>query len=343
MKQILNHLMAGEPATPDQVTLVMDKLMSGELDPTYGGSFLTLQMRNGIDGPQLQAALEVMLKYAKNIDIKDDKAVDNCGTGGDGGSGFNVSTTACFVVSGAGHTMAKHGNRAVSSNCGSADLLEALGIRLDLAPDQIAQCMDEVGVGFMFAPVFHPAVRHAVPIRKSLGVRTMFNMLGPLANPAGVNHQLIGVFSESLTELFGEVLARRGKTAYVVYGEDGADEISLNTRTKITEVRDGQFHSYVFDPRRHGFDLVDHEALGGGNLEANLAVFESVLRDKEETPAADMVVLNAGFAMHATGAYDDLDNAFQAARDAITTGKAWQKVQDLIEWTKGHSEKPDAS
>ena len=333
MKEILNQLMAGEPATPQQVTLVMDKLMSGDLDPTYGGAFLTLQMRNGIDGPQLQAALEVMLRYARNIDIKDENAVDNCGTGGDGGSGFNVSTTACFVVSGAGHTMAKHGNRAVSSKCGSADLLEALGIRLDLAPDQIARCLDEVGVGFMFAPVFHPAVRHAVPIRKALGVRTMFNMLGPLANPAGVNHQLIGVFGESLTELFGEVLARRGKTAYVVYGEDGADEVSLATRTKITEVRDGNFHSYVFDPRRHGFDLVDHDALGGGDLELNRAVFESVLRDKEASPATEMVVLNAGFAMHATGAYDDLDDAFQAARDAIATGKAWQKVQDLIAFT----------
>lgn len=338
MKEILQQLMAGEPATPDQVREVVGKLMAGECDPIYAGSFLTLQQRNGINGPQLQAALETMMGFATTIDIQDKEgAIDNCGTGGDGGVGFNVSTTACFVVAGAGHTVAKHGNRAVSSSCGSADLLEAVGIRLDLEPKDVGRCIDEVGIGFMFAPVFHPAVRHAVPIRKALRVRTMFNMLGPLANPASVNRQLIGVFQESLTEIFGDVLARQGKRAFVVYGEDGADEVSLTTRTKITEVHDGQFNSYIFDPRRHGFDLVTWDDLGGGNLEDNKAIFESILRDKKKGPQRDMVVLNSGFAMHTSDRYKDLDEAFAAAADAVDSGKAWEKVQELVAWTKENS------
>ncbi len=333
MKEIMMDLLNGAPASPEQVATVVDTLMKGELDPVFGGAFLALQIRNGIDGDQLKAARDVMMDYAKTIDIDDDGAVDNCGTGGDGGTSFNVSTTACFVIAGAGHTVAKHGNRAVSSSCGSADLLEAIGVNLDLAPDQVRDCVNQVKIGFMFAPVHHPAVRHAGPIRKALRVRTMFNMLGPLANPAGVQRQLIGVFSESLTEVFGEVLAKLGKTAYVVYGEDGADEVSLTTRTKVTEVRDGAFSSHIFDPRRHGFDLCRPEDLGGGSLEENLDVFRQVLQSGKKGPAFDMVVLNAGFAMHTTDAYKDLDEAFAAARDSVESGKAWAKVEELVAWT----------
>lgn len=333
MKEILQRLMAGEPARPADVTEVMDKLMSGALDPIYAGSFLTLQMRNGIDGDQLKAALEVMLQYATTIKVNDGEAVDNCGTGGDGGSGFNVSTTAAFVVAGAGHTMSKHGNRAVSSTCGSADLLEAIGINLALTPAQIEACINEVGIGFMFAPVFHPSVRHAVPVRKGLKVRTMFNMLGPLANPANAPCQLIGVFQEDLTDLFGDVLAKMGKRAYVVFGEDGADEVSLVTRTKVTEVKDGQFTTSIFDPREHGFNLCTQEDLGGGTLEKNKAIFESVLRDNTPGPQMDMVILNAGFAMATTSRYTTLDDAFTAARKAVAEGKAWEKVEQLVAWS----------
>ncbi len=336
MKQLLSGLIAGEPARPEQVTEVVDRLMSGTLDPAAAGAFLTLQMRNGISAPQLAAALEVMLRYAETLELSDSAAVDNCGTGGDGGGSFNVSTTAAFVVAGAGHTVAKHGNRAVSSTCGSADLLESLRIDLGMSPQRVRACIEEIGIGFMFAPVFHPAMRHAGPIRQQLGVRTMFNMLGPLANPARVSHQLIGVFAENLTEIFGEVLAGLGRTAYVAYGEDGSDELSLTTRTKITEVRDGAFHSYIFDPRRHGFNLVEPEQIPGGTLEQNRTVFEDVLRRAVEGPALEMTVLNAGFAMHTTGAYKDLDEAFRAAREAIHTGKAWAKVEALAAWsTKG--------
>ena len=329
VKRILQNLIEGAPATPEQVTRVMDLLMAGELDPTWGGTFLALQIRNGIDGEQLAAALDVMMRYAARISVKSDEAIDNCGTGGDHGTSFNVSTTAAFVIAGAGHVVAKHGNRAVSSTCGSADLLEAVGIKLDLAPGQVGACIEEVGIGFMFAPVFHPAMRHAVPIRKSLGVRTMFNMLGPLANPAGVSCQLIGVFQEELTELFGQVLAGLGKTAFIVFGEDGADEVSLTTRTKVTEVRNGAFTSYIFDPRRHGFDLVSGDTLAGGTLDRNKEIFECVLRDKVQGPAREMVVLNAGFAMHTTTRYKDLDEAFAAARESIDSGRAWQKVMAM--------------
>ncbi len=337
MKEILKSMLDGSPAQPDQVSLVMDRLMAGSLDPAFGGAFLTLQMRNGIDDEQLEAALKVMMRYAETLDLQDPEAVDNCGTGGDGGSSFNVSTTACFVVAGAGHSVAKHGNRAVSSTCGSADLLEALGVNLQMTPAQIKTSIDRLGIGFMFAPLFHSAVRHAVPIRKALGIRTLFNMIGPLANPAMVKNQLIGVFDEGLTEVIGKVLARMGKTAFVVYGEDGSDEVSLTTRTKVTEVRDGQYQSHIFDPRRHGFDLVSPDDLAGGNLEKNKAIFEEVLRDRVVGPASELVVLNAGFAMYTTGAYQDLDLAFEAARTTIESGKAWERLEALVAW--GQQEK----
>ncbi len=334
MKQILAHLIKGQPATPEQVAEVMDLFMSGAIDPHAAAAFLTLQMRNGIDGPQLRAALDVMMRYALRFSLSDAQAVDTCGTGGDGGASFNVSTTAAFAVAAAGVTVAKHGNRAVSSTCGSADLLESLGVRLDLDAEQTRACIEELGLGFMFAPNYHGALRHAGPVRKSLGVRTMFNMLGPLANPAGVRCQLIGVFDEALTEVFGEALAAMGRTAYVVYGEDGADEISICTRTKVTEVRDGAFHTYIFDPRRHGFDLAEDAQIPGGDLDANRAVLEQVLRDRLPGAARDLVVLNAGFAIHASGRCDSLDGAFQDAREAIDSGRAWGKLEDLVAWTQ---------
>ncbi len=334
MREILQRLMQGEPARPDDVAQVMDKLMAGELDPAFSGAFLCMQISNGIDADQLKAALDVMLRYATTIQTDDKHAIDNCGTGGDGGGGFNVSTTACFVIAGADHTVAKHGNRAVSSNCGSADLLEAMGVNLTLSPAQVQDCINEIGIGFMFAPVFHPSVRHAVPIRKALKIRTMFNMLGPLANPANAQCQLIGVFQEDLTELFGNVLAKMGKRAFVVYGEDGADEVSLTTRTKITEVRDGSFSSRIFDPRHHGFDLIQADELGGGDPEKNKQIFEQVLRDNQAGPCLEMTVLNAGFAMYTSGRYKDLDDAFAAAREAIASGKAWAKLEKLVAKTR---------
>ncbi len=334
MKQILAHLIQGHPATPEQVAVVMDLFMSGTLDPHAASAFLVLQMRNGIDGHQLRAALDVMMRYATTFSISDSLAVDTCGTGGDGGASFNVSTTAAFVTAAAGVTVAKHGNRGVSSTCGSADLLENLGVRLNLDAEQTRSCIEELGLGFMFAPTYHGALRHAGPVRKALGVRTMFNLLGPLANPAGVQRQLIGVFEESLTEVFAEALATMGRTAYVVYGEDGADEISICTRTKVTEVRNGSFHTYIFDPRRHGFDLAEDGQVPGGDLAKNRAVLEHVLRDRQWGVARDLVVLNAGFAIHASGRVDTLDQAFQAAREAIDSGLAWEKVEALIAWTQ---------
>lgn len=337
MKQMLREMAQGRCADGEETAGVFRDLMSGALEPIAAATFLALQIRNGVDSNQLKAARETMMSFAQTITIKDRDAIDNCGTGGDGGASFNVSTTAAFVIAGAGATVAKHGNRAVSSTCGSADLLEALGVNLTLSPQQVAACIDEVGVGFMFAPVFHPAVKHAVPIRRGMGIRTIFNMLGPLANPAGVKRQLIGVFAEDLTELFGEVLAASGATGFVVWGEDGSDEISLTGRTKITEVKDGKFWSRLFDPRRHGFDWVEPHDLDGGTLEKNEAVFRAVLEHKKDGPALEMVVLNAGFALYTSGRYNSLDDAFEAARQAIYAGKAWEKVQALISWTKAQS------
>lgn len=338
MKQALQHLLAGHQAKPDDVSAVMAKLMAGEADPIAVGSFLTLQARNGIDGSQLNAALEVMLSFARTIEIQDRDAIDNCGTGGDGGGGFNVSTTAAFAIAGAGFTVAKHGNRAVSSTCGSADLLEDLGIQLSLSPEQVRDCIDEVGIGFMFAPVFHPAVRYAVPIRKALKVRTMFNMLGPLANPAGVKRQLIGVFAPHLTDIFAQALAEAGKTAMVVHGLDGADEVSLSKPTKVAQVRQGHIETFEFDPQQHGFHLIPEGSLPGGSLEANRGVFEDILKHRKSGAAQDMVVLNAGFALFTSGKFTSLNAAFDAAREAIQSGAAWQKVEALKSWTKTAAE-----
>jgi len=333
MKEALKQLIEGHPASAEAVQSVMGHLMQGTLDPIVAGSFLSLQARNGIDGQQLKAALDVMLAFAERIEIDDPDAIDNCGTGGDGGGGFNISTTAAFVIAGAGHTVAKHGNRAVSSTCGSADLLENLGVHLDLSPDQVRDCINEIGIGFMFAPVFHPAMRHAVPIRKALKVRTIFNMLGPLANPAGVQRQLIGVFAEPLTEIFAQALAAAGKSGMVVHGLDGSDEISLSHPTKISSVRNGDIHTYQFDPEAHGFRKIAPNSLPGGSLEANRSVFEEVLLHRTPGSALEMVVLNAGFAMMTSNRYPTLDDAFAGAREAIASGRAWQKVTHLIEWT----------
>ena len=334
MKEALVKLMDGQPASLEAVRTMMGELMQGAIDPIAAGAFLTLQARNGIDGQQLNAALDVMLKFAQRIEINDPDAIDNCGTGGDGGGGFNVSTTAAFVAAGAGHTVAKHGNRAVSSSCGSADLLESLGVHLDLSPDQVGHCIDEIGIGFMFAPVFHPAMRHAVPIRKALKVRTIFNMLGPLANPAGVRKQLIGVFAAPLTEIFAQAFVASGKTGMVVHGMDGSDEISLSHPTRISAVRNGTIHSYQFDPAAHGFKKIPPGSLPGGSLALNQSVFVEVLQQQKPGPSLEMVVLNAGFAMMTSDRYDQLDDAFQAARDAISSGRAWEKVESLIEWTR---------
>lgn len=334
MKEYLQSLVLGEPAKPEAVTAMMTQLMAGNLDPAIAGAFLTLQMRNGIDGRQLKAALEVMLSHARQIAIRDTSAIDNCGTGGDGGGGFNVSTTAAFVIAGAGHTVAKHGNRAVSSSCGSADLLEALGVDLALTPEKVGDCIDQVGIGFMFAPVFHPAVRHAVPIRKALQLRTIFNMLGPLANPAHVRHQLIGVFHPDLTEIFADTLVALGKTAFVVHGGDGSDEISLTHPTKVTHVKAGQHQTTMFNPKDHGFHYDSKLKLPGGSPEENLTVFQEILETKSSGPASDLVILNAGFAMMTTGEYQTLEDAFSAARNAISTGAAWDKVKALIQWTQ---------
>jgi anthranilate phosphoribosyltransferase len=263
----------------------------------------------------------------------DPLVVDTCGTGGDGGTTFNVSTTVAFVVAGAGITVAKHGNRAVSSRSGSADVLKCLGVRIDLPPEQVEECVNEIGVGFLFAPVFHGAMKHAVGPRQEIGVRTIFNLLGPLTNPAGATVQIVGVYEESLTDLMASVLMRLGvRHCYVVHGMDGLDEITLTDRTRVCEGKAGRLTSYVVEPRDFGFQRARPKDLAGGDAEENARIIRDVLSGREG-PRQQLVQLNAAPALVACGKAATLQDGVALAQTIIGSGAAMDKLERLIKWT----------
>jgi anthranilate phosphoribosyltransferase len=259
--------------------------------------------------------------------------VDTCGTGGDGGATFNVSTTVAFVVAGARITVAKHGNRAVSSRSGSADVLKALGARIDLPPEQVEACVNEIGIGFLFAPMFHGAMQHAAGPRQDIGVRTIFNLLGPLTNPAGATVQIVGVYEESLCDLMAGVLMRLGvRHCYVVHGMDGLDEITLTDRTRICEGKAGRLTSYVVEPGDFGFARARPKDLAGGDAEDNARIIRDVLAGREG-PRLQLVQLNAAPALVACGKAATLQDGVALAQTIIRSGAAMDKLERLIKWT----------
>ncbi|MBT3194344.1 MAG: anthranilate phosphoribosyltransferase [Verrucomicrobia bacterium] len=334
MKQFLQKITAGENLTQAEMVSAFDLIMSGDATPAQIAGFIVALRMKGESVDEIAGGAESMRRHAVFIDCTGLQVVDTCGTGGDSCNTFNISTTAAFVVAGAGVPVAKHGNRAITSACGSADVLMALGVNLEVTSDVVEDCIRDVGIGFMYAPKMHPAMKHAMGPRRELGVRTIFNMLGPLTNPAGAKGQIIGVFSPELTEPFANVLKLLGsKRAFIVHGQDGMDEITTTTTSRISELVAGSVKTYEFDPLTLIEDYADAADLAGGDPEANAGITRAIL-DGEKGPRRDIVCLNAGAAIAAGGKAESLREGWVLAQDAIDSGRARAALDGLVEATQ---------
>lgn len=338
IQQAVGALINRQDLSTDEMIAVMRQVMTGEATPAQIGAFLVALRMKGETIDEITGAATVMRELASKVEIGGDHLVDTCGTGGDGANLFNVSTASAFVVAAAGGRVAKHGNRSVSSSTGSADVLETAGVRLDITPDEVARCVENIGVGFMFAPAHHSAMKHAIGPRRELGQRTIFNMLGPMTNPAGVQRQVIGVFSAELCVPMAEVLGRLGSEhVLVVHALDGLDEISLHGETQVAELKDGKVTEYRI--KAADFDIAERDlsGLGVDSAEQSLALIKDALgkrKTAEGDKAADIIALNAGAAIYVSGVADSLAEGIELAKDAIGSGLAGGKLQELIAFTE---------
>lgn len=329
MREAIEALVSGRDLTESEAAHAMEMIMSGEASPALISAFLVALRMKGETADELTGLARVMRDKALKVRCSAANVVDTCGTGGDGLNTFNVSTAAAFVAAGAGVPVAKHGNRSVSSRCGSADVLEALGVQISASPEQVAQCIDEVGIGFMFAPAFHPAMRHAAPVRRELGIRTAFNLLGPLTNPADARRQVIGVPRPDLTRLIAEVLLRLGFVhAFVVHGHPGIDELSTAGPTTVSELRDGAIRTYSVDAADLGIPRADLADIAGRDAKHNGDMLLGVLSGKPG-PVRDIVLLNAAAALVVGGAAEDIRHGIQLAAQSIDEGAASAKLEAL--------------
>lgn len=320
-----------------EMTETMTEIMSGEVTDAQIGAFMAGLAVKGVTFTELAGAAKAMRRKAIRIQTTADAVVDTCGTGGDRANTFNISTTAAFVVAGCGATVAKHGNRSVSSKCGSADLLENLGVRLDVVPELVEEAIQEIGIGFLFAPVFHGAMRHAAKARKEVAIRSIFNMLGPLTNPAGANCQLLGVFAPEMTEMFAQALRLLGtRRAFVVHGHDGLDEITVCAPTRVSELKDGMIKTYDVTPQQLMGRTAEPQDLVGGNPAANALITKRILAG-EKGPKRDVVVVNAAAALIAAGLEEDFQTAIPRAEAALDTGAAAAKLEALIRYTNDNA------
>jgi anthranilate phosphoribosyltransferase len=331
-KAVLNGLLAGKDLEPVVMENFIGAVMDGGVEDVVVAAVLAALRAKGETGAEVAAAARAMRARSLTVDVKDrEKSVDTCGTGGDGAETINISTTAALLVAASGVPVAKHGNRSVSSRCGSADVLEAAGILLDVTPEVMAALHAEVGIAFLFAPRLHPAMKAVMPVRRALGVRTVFNLLGPLTNPAGVERQVIGVWGSDVQGLMAAALADLGaRHALVVHSDDGLDEISVCAPTSIIEVRDGELAGeWRVDPTELGIEVTDPASLKGGDVGENLRRMLAILGGEEETPAADAVALNAGAALYVAGEAADLDEGYRRASEVRRSGAALKR---LGEW-----------
>ena len=337
IKEALNRVVNNLDLSTAEMQDVMREIMTGQCTDAPIGAFrMGMRMKSeAID--EIVGAASVMRELAAPVTIKAERMVDTCGTGGDGMNIFNVSTAAAFVVAAAGGKVAKHGNRAVSGKSGSADLLEAAGVYLNLKPEEVARCVESVGVGFMFAPAHHGAMKHAIGPRRELGLRTIFNMLGPMTNPAGVKHQVLGVFSQALCRPLAEVLQRLGSEhVLVVHASDGLDEISLAAPTFVAELKDGEIREYQIQPEDFGIKSQTLIGLAVNDAQESLALIRDALgkrKTENGQKAADMIVLNAGAALYAADHASSLKEGMHLAQDALHTGLAWEKLYELVSFT----------
>jgi anthranilate phosphoribosyltransferase len=329
VSRAIDAVCAGDHLTADHAAAVLSEIMEGRADPVQTGAFLVALRAKGETVPELVGLARTMRGLAAPVQTERDDLVDTCGTGG-GPSTFNVSTTAALVAAGAGAAIAKHGNRSNTSRCGSADLLEALGVNIAIDPAQVGRCIDAVGFGFMFAPTHHAAMAHVVPARKALGVRTIFNFLGPLTNPAGAGRQLLGVADRHYQETMAEALVGLGsERALVVSAEDGLDELSLSSRTRVIEVADGRTAEWFVEPGQFGLAPVDLRSVAGGTPEENAAVARRVLAGAPG-PHRDLVLLNAAAALYVGGLAPDLEQGVAKAAEAVDSGAAANVLERLI-------------
>jgi anthranilate phosphoribosyltransferase len=332
--QTLNTLVNGQDLEQPAMLAMMRQVMGGELTPAQISALLVALRIKGETVDEIAAAATVMRELSTKVEIAQRQhLVDTCGTGGDGIQTFNVSTVSAFVASAAGASVAKHGGRSVSSTCGSADVLEALGVNVNQTPGQVADCVNQLGVGFMFAPNHHSAMKHAAPVRRELGIRTLFNLLGPLTNPAGAKRQVMGVFSAALTAKLAKVLQQLGSEhVMVVCGADGMDEISFTGDTYVAELKHGQVREYVLNPQQFGLGLHALANIQVTDAQASKEMILDVLAGKSG-PARDIVLLNAGAAIYVAGLTETLQQGINKAAESIDNGRAMQKLEQLIAMT----------
>ena len=348
IKEAIAKVVRGTDLTEREMGTAMDEIMSGTATPAQIAGFITALRLKGETVDEITGAAKAMRDKATKmnfnnhlisidrdeINIEDETILDTCGTGGDGTNTFNVSTATAFVAAGEGVRVAKHGNRAVSSLCGSSDVLENLGVKLDITTTDVEKCILDVGIGFLYAPLFHGAMKHAIGPRQEIGIRTIFNILGPLTNPAGASVQVLGVYEPQLTEKMAEVLKRLAtREAFVVCGEGTFDEISICGPTKVSHLKDGEVKTFEMTPEEYGFKRASPEAIKGGNVKENAKIIRDILNG-EKGPKRDMVVLNASAAFVSAGVADNFSEGVVRAVDSIDSGRAMEKLDRLIDFTR---------
>ena len=337
-KQLLQEIIAGRDLTEEQMAGLVGQILDGQATDAQIGAFMGALAAKGESFEELTGAAQEMRRKAKRIQVSRPVVVDTCGTGGDGANTFNISTTAAFVVAGCGITVAKHGNRSVSSQCGSADLLESLGVNLDVHPEIVEEAIQDINIGFLFAPLYHIAMRFAATARKEVGIRSIFNMLGPLTNPAAANCQVLGVYAPDLTEVFAQTLGSMGvKRAFVVHGHDGLDEISVCAPTRVSELHDGQVKTYDISPDQFFGDVARADEIKGGRPDENALITRSILEKGAKGPRRNIVLINAGAAIVAAGKADTLKQGIEKAEAAIDSGAAADKLHQLVLFTSQNS------
>lgn len=333
MKDILRKIVDGKDLTETEIMNSMNYIMEGRATQVQIGSFITGLYMKGVTIDEITGCARIMRKKASTIRPKVDYCIDTCGTGGDNANTFNISTATSIITAACGVKVAKHGNRSVSSKCGSADVLEKLGINIFLTPNQVKMCIENIGIGFMFAPAFHKSMKYAAGPRKDLGLRTIFNILGPLTNPANANGQILGVFSSSLTESIAQVLNNLGvERAVVVHGEDGLDEITTTGETFVSEVVNGKVKNYKINPEKYGMKTASKRDLLGGVAEYNAEIIKAIL-DGEKGPKRDIVVLNTAAALYVGKKVENIKEGVKLAKNIIDSGIAKQKLNEFSEYT----------
>mgnify|MGYP001570298665 CR=1 FL=1 len=336
IREAIGKLVDRLDLTREEMIACMNEIMTGAATQAQIGSFITALRLKGETVEEITGAAIVMREKAARISVGNNLAetiVDTCGTGGSATNTFNISTTVAFVVSGAGLRVAKHGNRGVSSLCGSADVIEALGVNIDISPEKVKECIDKIGIGFLYAPLFHSAMKFAIGPRREIGIRTIFNILGPLTNPADATCQVLGVYEEALTDKLANVLNNLGsKRAFVVHGLDTLDEITITGETKISELKNKKVTGYYIKPQDFGIKKANLDDIRGGTIEENAVTVKKVL-EGEKGPRQDVVLLNTSAALIAGGMAKDFKDGIEIARASIESGRAKEKLEKLIEFT----------